>query len=143
MSMPHPRVLMIPWGCVIIMHTTRSRKRTRRRAATWVEIFLKSEIGTLLPDSPGLSEIATIIDTWDDLPSSDWAPGINPPAVIANSSAPLTSVWRARRLNALSKAATPKDVGATEYTKSMRPDHYYYIVPQGWIPPTKSKKKKK
>jgi hypothetical protein len=123
MSMPHPRVLMIPFACVIKMRTT--------RAGACVDIYSSAQIGPLLTASPGLSEIAGVLDAWDDLPPGKYVTG-GLPGVIAKSTANVFLPWKARKLDSTSSSAKPENVSAGEYKTSMLPDYYYYLVPQRW-----------
>jgi hypothetical protein len=126
MSMPHPRVLMIPFGAVIKIKQNRSR--------TWVDIYTgASKIDGL---HKALKGLGAIIAPNDDLPLSDTYLNYGHPSVIAAASVALKRIHIARKLHDV-KGAKIAPVSAAEFQKPMQRDYFY------WLEPAKKPAKKK
>jgi hypothetical protein len=126
MSMPHPRVLMIPFGAVIAIKQNRSR--------TWVDLYTgASKIDGL---HPALKGHGAIIAPNDDLPVTSTYINNGHPSVIAAATVTLKNSFVAYKLHNV-KGATIATVKAAEFQQPMHRNHFY------WLEPAKKPAKKK
>lgn len=130
MSMPHPRVLMIPFGAVIAIKQNRSR--------TWVDIHT----GATMIDGlhTALKGRGAIIAPHDDLPLSDTYVSNGHPGVIAAATITMKRLHTAWKLHD-AKGAKIEPVLPVEFQKPMKPDYFYWLEPAK--KPAKKKKAKK
>jgi hypothetical protein len=119
MSMPHPRVLMIPFGCVIQLVVVRS-------VAT-VKIY--TDIKSLASTYPGLKPYATIIPNEDDLPSGSYYANTKPPPVFAQDSLRIIQPWVAMKLSTASGAVAQKLTDPDEFQAPMLENYLYFLAP--------------
>lgn len=132
MSMPHPRVLMIPFGAVIAIKQNRSR--------TWVDIHTgASKIDGL---HKALKGRGAIIALHDDLPLSDTYVSNGHPAVIAAATLTMKHSHTAWKLHD-AKGATIEIVSAKEFQKPMKPNYFYWLEPTNELSKKKKASKKK
>ena len=126
MSMPHPRVFMIPFGALIAIKQNKSR--------AWVDIYTgASEIDSL---HPALKGRGAIIAPSDDLTKADTYVNTGHPAVIAAAAITMKRLHAAYKLENVS-GATIATVKASEFRQPMEPNYFY------WLEPAKKSVKKK
>jgi hypothetical protein len=119
MAMPHPRVLMIPFGAVVLVSKT--------GAHATVDIYsTKKAIEKL---HPALASLGTVITKNDDLPSSGIYKSIGPPAVIAKKTIKVNKNHKAYMVPKAVKMASKKLVPAGDFSKPMKHGWYYWLEP--------------
>jgi hypothetical protein len=119
MAMPHPRVLMIPFGAVILVSKT--------GAHATIDIYsTKKAIEKL---HPALAGLGTVITTNDDLPSTGIYKTSGPPAVIAKKSIKVHKKHKAYMVPKTVKKAAKALVPAGDFTKPMKHGWYYWLEP--------------
>jgi hypothetical protein len=120
MSMPHPRVLMIPFGAVILVSKT--------GAHATVDIYsTKKAIEKL---HPALAGLGTVITTNDDLPAVGIYKSTGPPAVIAKKTINVNKKHKAYMVEKAAKKASKKLVPAPDFTKPMKHGWFYWLEPK-------------
>jgi hypothetical protein len=119
MSMPHPRVLMIPFGAVVLLSKT--------GAHATVDIYsTKKAIEKL---HPALAGLGTVISINDDLPAAGIYKSTGPPAVIAKKTIKVLKKHKAYMVEKAVKAAAKKLVPAADFSKPMKHGWYYWLEP--------------
>ena len=132
MSMPHPRVLMIPFGAVIAIKQNKSR--------TWVDIHTgASKIDGL---HKALKGRGAIIALHDDLPASDTYVSNGHPSVISAATITLKHLHTAWKLHNV-KGAKIEAVSPAEFKKPMQANYLYWLEPANELPTKKPATKKK
>lgn len=119
MAMPHPRVLMIPFGAVILVSKTGEH-------ATLDIYSTKKAIEKL---HPALATLGTVISTNDDLPAPGIYKNTGPPAVIANKTVTVNKKHKAYMVPKAVKTAEKTLVPAGDFTKPMKHGWFYWLEP--------------
>ncbi len=119
MSMPHPRVMMAPFGCAVVLNMTRS-------GAT---LSIYTDISALVSKYPGLGSFAASLPNYEDLPQNDYETTGDPPAVMAQSTVTVHKTWTAYKL-APGAENTPHALTRAELQSSIVPGFLYFLGPR-------------
>jgi hypothetical protein len=133
---PHPRVMMIPFGCVIILQ--QNKKSATSKAS--MEIYTDAtDIDGLHAELKGLGKIITDVKN-DDLPPGQTYINNSIPAVIANKTIKIKHTHTAYKVENKS-GATKSIVKAAEFKKPMLANYFYWLERKAKPKPKPSKKK--
>jgi hypothetical protein len=136
MAMPHPRVMMIPFGCVIILQ---QNKKTAISKAT-MEIYTDpADIDGLHAELNGLGKPITDIKN-DDLPPTYTYVNNKIPAVIANKTIKIVHKHTAYKVENVS-GAKKSIVKGLEFQNPMLANHFYWLERKAKPKPKPPKKK--
>ena len=119
MAMPHPRVLMIPFGAVILVS----------KAGSHATIDIYSTKKAIEKLHPALVGLGTVITTNDDLSGAGIYKSTGPPAVIAKKTIKVNKKHKAYMVPKTLKAAAKKLVPAADFSKPMKHGWYYWLEP--------------
>jgi hypothetical protein len=120
MSMPHPRVLMIPFGAVILVSKT--------GAHATLDIYSTKK--TIEKLHPALSTLGAVIAANDDLSGLGIYKTTGPPAVIAKATIKIHKKHKAYMVEKAAKKAAKKLVPAGDFAKPMKHGWYYWLEPK-------------
>jgi hypothetical protein len=119
MAMPHPRVLMIPFGAVILVSKSGSHST--------VDIYSTKTLIEKL--HPALAGLGTVITTNDDLPAAGIFKSSGPPPVIAKRSIKVHKKHKAYMVHKPTKTMSKKLVPSPDFDKPMKTGWYYWLEP--------------
>ena len=119
MAMPHPRVMMIPFGAVIFVSKAGNHYR--------VDIHTtKTHIEKLHPALVGLG---SVIANNDDLPPSRYYTTAGPPAVIARKTIEVHKTHKAYMVEKADKKALKALVPIADFDKPVKSGWFYWLEP--------------
>lgn len=117
MSMPRPRAMVIPIGCVVLVTQTSTGYK--------LDTFTSP---TQLKHK-GIRRIADkIFGDRDDLDPDEWYQNSGSPYVVTSQTSTMRHHHAAFKLEATNPNAKPKTLSQDEFCKPMEPGWYYYII---------------